>query len=110
MFSARTSKEFKQQFLKIIEEKKIDAIHCEYTAMAQYIWIKKMYPNIIFNIVEHDVTRQSFYRKSMDSKGLKQLFWKWQLNLATTLRPGNPLHSLHELEGKTGAQRGRICS
>lgn len=83
MFSARTSKEFKQQFLKLIEEKKIDAIHCEYTAMAQYIWIKKMYPNIIFNIVEHDVTRQSFYRKSMDSKGLKKLFWKWQLNLAT---------------------------
>lgn len=83
MFSARSSKEFKHKFLEIIEEKQIDAIHCEYTAMAQYIWIKEKYPNIMFNIVEHDVTRQSFYRKANDSTGLKKLFWKWQLNLAT---------------------------
>ena len=33
--------------------------------------------------MEHDVTRQSFYRKANDSTGLKKLFWKWQLNLAT---------------------------
>lgn len=83
MFSARSSKEFKKQFLKIIEERNIEAIHCEYTAMAQYIWIKEKYPNMIFNIVEHDVTRQSFLRKSKDATGFKKLFWKWQLKRAS---------------------------
>ena len=83
MFSARSSKEFKKQFLKIIEERNIEAIHCEYTAMAQYIWIKEKYPNMIFNIVEHDVTRQSFLRKSKDATGFKKLFWMWQLKQAS---------------------------
>ena len=37
-------------------------------------------------------------------------FCSTRLPVEGSLRPGNPLHRLHELEGEAGAQRGRICS
>ncbi len=80
MFAIRNSKTFKKKLLKIIEEKKIDAIHAEYTAMGQYIWIKKKYPNIIFNMTEHDVVVQSYTRQVHEVKGLKKLYCQIELN------------------------------
>ena len=80
-FSIRKSRKFKNELLDIIQKKKIDAIHAEYTSMGQYYWIKQLYPNIQFDIVEHDVTKQSYDRQVDESKGLKRLFNIWQRNL-----------------------------
>ena len=83
-FSIRSSRSFKKRFLKILETYSIDVIHAEYTAMGQYYWVKKYYPNIQFNVVEHDVTRQSYERQVKDSSGLKRLFNVWQKNLVVS--------------------------
>ncbi len=80
MFAIRNSRAFKKKLLKIIEEKKIDAIHAEYTAMGQFIWIKKKYPNIIFNMTEHDVVVQSYTRQVNEAKGLKKLYCQIETN------------------------------
>ena len=76
MFAVRASKKYKEQVRKILKENKIDAVHAEYTSMGQYYWIKKEYPNIQFNIVEHDVTYQSYQRQTNEAKGLKKLYLK----------------------------------
>ena len=73
-FAIRNSSEFKKKLIKIIEEERIDVIHAEYTAMGQFVWIKDMFPNIQFNLVEHDVTIQSYQRQVQDSKGLKHIY------------------------------------
>ncbi len=80
MFAIRNSNAFKKKFLKIIEEKKIDAIHAEYTAMGQYVWIKEKYPNIIFNMTEHDVVVQSYTRQVHEAKGFKKLYCQIETN------------------------------
>lgn len=80
MFAIRNSKAFKKKLLKIIEDKKIDAIHAEYTAMGQFTWIKKKYPNIIFNMTEHDVVVQSYTRQVNEAKGLKKLYCQIETN------------------------------
>lgn len=67
LFAIRNSRRFKKNLIKKIEEWKIDAIHAEYTSMGQYYWVKKKFPNIKFNIVEHDVTYQSYLRKNKNS-------------------------------------------
>lgn len=62
------------------EKYKIDAIHAEYASMGQYLWIRRLFPHIKFNIVEHDMTAQSYERKVADSHGLKRTYLKFQLD------------------------------
>ncbi len=75
MFAIRNSRKFKALLKRIIEEKKIQAIHAEYTSMGQYVWVKKLYPNIIFNMTEHDVTIQSYERQLSNASGIKKLYF-----------------------------------
>lgn len=74
MFAIRNSKAFRKKFIQLVKEKNIDAIHAEYTAMGQFVWIKKMYPNIKFTLTEHDVTIQSYERQVIEAKGIKKLY------------------------------------
>ena len=80
-FGIRSSRKFKRLLLNIVRENSIDVIHAEYTAMGQFVWIKKYFPNIKFNLVEHDVTKQSYDRYCMGSSGIKHVYQKWQSNL-----------------------------
>lgn len=73
-FGVRQSKTYKKLVRKLIEEKHIEAVHAEYTSMGQYWWIKEEYPNIMFNITEHDVTIQSYTRQCEEATGLKKLY------------------------------------
>ena len=81
LFAIRSSLKFKIALLYMVKKNNIDYIHCEYTSMAQYVWIKKIFPHLTFNIVEHDVTIQSFERQIGVSKGLMKLYNSWQLKL-----------------------------
>ena len=74
MFAIRNSKQFRDLFIKLVKEKDIEVVHAEFTAMGQFVWIKDMFPNIQFNLVEHDVTIQSYQRQVQDSKGLKHIY------------------------------------
>lgn len=76
MFAIRNSRKFKGLLKKLIEEKKIQAIHAEYTSMGQYVWIKRLYPNMIFNMTEHDVTIQSYERQLLNASAIKKLYFK----------------------------------
>lgn len=80
-FGIRSSCKFKRLLLNIVRENSIDVIHAEYTAMGQFVWIKKYFPNIKFNLVEHDVTKQSYDRYCKGSSGIKHVYQKWQSNL-----------------------------
>jgi len=79
-FAIRSSKKYKDLVRKTIKENHIDAVHAEYTSMGQYYWIKEEYPDIQFNIVEHDVTLQSYQRQIEEAKGLKKLYLKIETN------------------------------
>lgn len=81
-FSIRASFRFSYNLIKIIKKQKIDVIHAEYTSMGQYVWIKKFFPNIEFNLVEHDVTIQSYQRHEQEqhNKFIK-IYRKIQTNL-----------------------------
>ena len=74
IFAIRNSKQFRDLFIKLVKEKDIEVVHAEFTAMGQFVWIKDMFPNIQFNLVEHDVTIQSYQRQVQDSKGLKHIY------------------------------------
>ncbi len=78
MFAIRNSRKFKKLLKEIIEEKKIQAIHAEYTSMGQYIWIKDLYPNMIFNMTEHDVTIQSYERQLLNARGIKKIYFNFE--------------------------------
>ena len=58
---------------------KIHAIHAEYASMGQYLWIRRLFPDLKFNITEHDMTAQSYERKVGDSHGLKKAYLGFQL-------------------------------
>lgn len=75
MFGIRNSLTFKKCLVRNIKKWNIDAIHADYTSMGQFLWIKKKFPNIKFNITEHDVVYQSYARKPAN------LFNRWQLKL-----------------------------
>lgn len=62
-FAARSSIRFSLKLIKIVKKYNIEVIHAEYAAMGQYLWIKKFFPQIKFNLVEHDMTAQSYERK-----------------------------------------------
>lgn len=79
-FAARTSLRFAVKMVRIINKYHIDAIHAEYAAMGQYLWIKKLYPHLRFTLVEHDMTAQSYERKVEQSSGWKKSFMQGQLS------------------------------
>jgi glycosyltransferase involved in cell wall biosynthesis len=63
-----------------VKKYRIEAIHAEYASMGQYLWIRKLFPKLQFNIVEHDMTAQSYERKLDACNGLKKWYVKDQLN------------------------------
>lgn len=69
-FATRSSIRFSIKLIRLIKDYNINAIHAEYTSMGQYLWIKKIYPSLKFNLVQHDVTLQSFRRKVICEKSL----------------------------------------
>lgn len=81
LFGIRTSFVFTYRLIRLIKKHNIECIHAEYTSMGQYVWIKKIFPNIKFNLVEHDITIQSFSRLSENAKGIKKVYLLSQLKL-----------------------------
>lgn len=75
-FATRCDKEFELKIKKIVIEKNIEAIHGEYSAMLYYLRLKKNFPSLKFVIILHDVTYQSYSRKSKNEKNvLKKIFY-----------------------------------
>lgn len=74
MFALRADRRFERMLRGLIEREKIDVIHAEYTAMGQYAKLKKRYPGLRFNLVEHDVVAQSYERQHREAGGLKKLY------------------------------------
>lgn len=81
LFAIRIDKRFEKRVCNIIKEKQIDAIHADYTAMGYYQIVKKYFPKIQFNMVEHDVVQQSYKRQAEHAGGLRKIYYKWQLSL-----------------------------
>lgn len=75
MFALRRDRAFRKKLCELIENRGIEAVHAEYTAMGQYSWIRKKYPGIRFHLVEHDVVFQSCDRKYRDSRGLRKIYF-----------------------------------
>lgn len=80
-FAARSSVRFALRLIRTVKKYKIDAIHAEYASMGQYLWIRRLFPQLKFNLTEHDVTVQSYERKAEDSRGLKRAYMRWQRKL-----------------------------
>lgn len=79
LFSIRSSDKFFERICSIIDAKKIEAVHIEYSAMAQYAQlIKEKYPQIPVNVVMHDVTIQGYERMVENAKGIKKSLLKNQ--------------------------------
>lgn len=78
-FAARSSFRFSWKLICLVKKYKIDAIHAEYASMGQYLWIRRLFPNLKFHITEHDMTAQSYERKVEDSHGIKKAYLKFQL-------------------------------
>ena len=78
-FAARSSIRFAVIMIYMVRKYKIDAIHAEYASMGQYYWIKKLFPELKFNMTEHDMTAQSYERKVNDSRGIKKIYLNSQL-------------------------------
>ena len=79
-FAARSSFRFAWKLIGLVKKYKIDAIHAEYASMGQYLWIRRLFPDLKFNITEHDMTAQSYERKVGDSHGLKKAYLGFQLD------------------------------
>lgn len=78
-FAARSSLRFSCMMIYMVKRYKIDVIHAEYASMGQYIWIKKLFPGLKFNLTEHDMTAQSYERKVEESCGIKKIYTAYQL-------------------------------
>lgn len=74
MFALRKDRKYKRMVIETIEKHHIDAVHAEYTAMGQYEWIKKKYPQIRFHLVEHDVVIQSYERQCQEAHGIMKFY------------------------------------
>ena len=70
LFSVRSSVSFAIKLIRLVKRYEIEAIHAEYTSMGQYVWIKRLFPHIVYSLIEHDVTQQSYARKVEDATGL----------------------------------------
>lgn len=78
-FAARSSLRFSIRLIWMVKIYHIQAIHGEYASMGQYMWIKRLYPHLQFNMTEHDMTAQSYERKLRDSSGWKKYYIRYQL-------------------------------
>lgn len=79
LFSIRSSKKFFARMCELIDRKEIDAVHIEYSSMAQYAKpLREKYPDIKINVLMHDVTIQGYERMYSDSKGIKKALIKNQ--------------------------------
>lgn len=85
IFSARSSGAFYKKMIRIIKENNIQAVHAEYTSMAQYCRIKKLFPNLRYNVVLHDVTVQSYERQLESTQDIIRRIWL-RLNLGLVYR------------------------
>lgn len=81
LFAIRIDKRFEKRICEIIKEKQIEVIHADYTAMGYYLKMKKYFPKLRFNMVEHDVVQQSYKRQAEHAGGLRKIYYKWQLSL-----------------------------
>lgn len=81
-FAVRSSFRFACKLIWCVHHYHIDAIHCEYASMAQYQWIRLLFPNLVYNITEHDVTVQSYQRKLKNTcmPFYKKWYLKYQLS------------------------------
>lgn len=79
-FAARSSFRFAWKLIWMVKKYKIQAIHGEYASMGQYLWIRRLFPKLVFNMTEHDMTAQSYERKVEDSRGAKKAYLKFQLD------------------------------
>ena len=79
-FAARSSLRFAIRLIWMVKMYHIQAIHGEYASMGQYMWIKRLYPHLQFNMTEHDMTAQSYERKLRDSSGWKKYYIRHQLD------------------------------
>ena len=80
-FAARSSFRFAVKLIQTVRKCNIDVIHAEYASMGQYMWIKKLFPHLKFNLTEHDMTAQSYERKLQDLHGIRKLVVALQLKL-----------------------------
>lgn len=78
-FATRSSLRFIFKLVYMIKKFQIDAVHAEYASMGQYFGIIRwLFPSIKINLVEHDVTIQSYERKMEQANGMKKLYYNWQ--------------------------------
>jgi len=83
-FTTRSNKLFYKKMVQVMREQKITHVHAEYSSMGQYLLkIKKKFPKINTTLVLHDVTKQSYNRKTDNSKGIKRIYYKFQKKLIT---------------------------
>lgn len=73
-FATRASNKTYNKICNIIEEKEIDAVHAEFSAMGFYSKLKKKYPNVIFTYVMHDIAYQGYERKLLQEKNFFKRF------------------------------------
>lgn len=106
-FAARTSFRFAIKLIKMVRKYHIDAIHAEYASMGQYIWIKKIFPKLKFNLTEHDVTVQSYERKAGMYSGIKKLYFRFQYKLIE-IHEKNYCHAADELFTFNDKDKGLI--
>lgn len=78
-FAARSSLRFAVKLIWMVKKYKIQAIHAEYASMGQYMWIKRLYSDLKFNLVEHDMTAQSYERKLQECRGWRKIYYGYQL-------------------------------
>lgn len=81
LFAIRIDRRFGKRICEIIKEKHIEVVHADYTAMGYYWKVKKFFPKIRFNLVEHDVVQQSYKRQLGHAKGLWKVYYIWQMLL-----------------------------
>ena len=79
LFSSRTSIVFFLSMIFLIKKYKIDAVHADYTAMGQYVRIKRFFPHLTFTLVEQDVVAQSYMRKTKSTNPFLTMCYKSQL-------------------------------
>ena len=81
-FAARSSLRFAFHIISIIKKNNIEAVHAEYSSMGQYFnLIRWLFPSIRINLVEHDVTIQSYERIMDRTTGIIRCYYKWQCKL-----------------------------
>ena len=71
-FAARSSVRFAIRLIRTVRKFNIDIIHAEYASMGQYLWIKRLFPGLKFNLIEHDMTAQSWERKAAGAEACNE--------------------------------------